>query len=645
MIRVKRFIGNPILSPNPQNAWEGKAAFNPCPVEYLDKTYLLYRAESSDQKIGGKNFPLSTIGICESSDRVSFENRRQFIKNEFSWEKYGCEDPRVTKIDDKFYIFYTALSKYPPDKESIRIGLAISKDLKKIEEKHLVTPFNAKAMNIFPKKINGNFVGILTADTDVLPSKIGIAYFKSEDQIWDERYWQNWYRKIDHYVLPLLRSTDDQVEVGAVPIETEKGWLLIFSYIKNYLSSEKIFGIEIVLLDLDNPLKIIGKIEEAFMVPEKDYELKGNVPNIIFPSGAIINNNEVGIYYGACDTSCCLATFSLKEVLSSLQNTEYPEISPGSHSAVFKRAVTNPIISPVPERIWESKFTLNPAAIMENGKIFVVYRAMGNDNTSVLGLAVSEDGTHVNERLPDPIYVPREPFEAGLKNRFSGCEDPRIVKIDNKFYITYTAYDGKNPARVALSSIEVSDFLNRIWNWKKPVLLSPPGKDDKNACIVPERINGKYPVLHRFSPSIWIDFADDLEKLGEKWLEGEILMTPRINMWDSEKLGIGPPPIKTDEGWILIYHGISRFDKKYRLGAALLDFTREKKVISRLPYPILEPYAEYEYEGFRPGTVFACGAVEKDGKIYVYYGGADEFVCVATISFSKLLDDLKNYMV
>jgi len=122
-------------------------------------------------------------------------------------------------------------------------------------------------------------------------------------------------------------------------------------------------------------------------------------------------------------------------------------------------------------------------------------------------------------------------------------------------------------------------------------------------------------------------------------------MTPRINMWDSEKLGIGPPPIKTDEGWILIYHGISRFDKKYRLGAALLDFTREKKVISRLPYPILEPYAEYEYEGFRPGTVFACGAVEKDGKIYVYYGGADEFVCVATISFSKLLDDLKNYMV
>ena len=145
----------------------------------------------------------------------------------------------LPKIDDKFYIFYTALSKFPPDASSIRVAVAISKDLKTIDEKHLVTPFNAKAMALFPRKIKGYFAAILTADTDVLPSKIGIAYFKEEEQIWDEQYWQNWYRKIDHNVLPLLRSTDDQVEVGAVPIETEKGWLFIYSYIKNYTSSQK----------------------------------------------------------------------------------------------------------------------------------------------------------------------------------------------------------------------------------------------------------------------------------------------------------------------------------------------------------------------------------------------------------------------
>ena len=172
---------------------------------------------------------------------------------------------------------------------------------------------------------------------------------------------------------------------------------------------------------------------------------------------------------------------------------------------------------------------------MEGDKVYVVYRAQGNDNTSVLGLGISSDGVSIDERLPDPIYVPREPFETGLKNRFSGSEDPRIVKIDNKFYMTYTAYDGVNPARIALTSIEVSDFVERKWNWNKPVLISPPGRDDKNSCIVPEKINGRYPVFHRFDPSIWIDFVDDLEFSQNKFLQGEILMEPRLNMWDSYK--------------------------------------------------------------------------------------------------------------
>lgn len=639
MIKVKRYIGNPILKPNTENLWENHAAFNPSPITFDGKTYLLYRAEGG----ADKNF-LSTIGIAESVDRVNFTNRRQFIKNEFDFEKYGCEDPRVTKVDGKYYIFYTALSKSPPDKDSIKVAVAITSDFQKIDEKHLVTPFNAKAMTLFPKRINGYLVGILTADTDILPSKIGIAFFKNEEEIWSEEYWRNWYRKIDHYVIPLLRSSEDQVEVGAVPIETEKGWLLIYSYITDYLSSNKVFGIEAVLLDKDNPLKIIGRIEDPLLFPEKEYEIKGNISNIIFPSGALVHNEEVGLYYGACDTSSCLATFSLPEALSSLENMDYMQTIVAHGSAVFKRFSENPIIAPVPERAWESKYTLNPAAIYEDGKVFILYRAMGNDNTSVLGLAVSRDGKHIDERLADPVYVPREPFETGLKNRFSGCEDPRIVKIDDKFYMTYTAYDGVNPARVAVSSISVSDFLSRKWNWKKPVLISPPGKDNKNTCIIAEKINGKYPILHRFSPNIWLDFVDNLEFPEGKFLEGDVLMKPRPNMWDSEKIGIGPPPIKTPEGWLLIYHAISRFDKKYRLGAVLVDFS-EKKIKARLPYPILEPIEPYENNGLRPGTVFACGLVQIEDKLFIYYGGADQYVSVATISFQKLLDDLKNYEV
>lgn len=643
MIKVKRYIGNPILCPNPDNFWEANASFNPSPIEHDGKTRLLYRAESNREKKADKEIALSTIGICESVDRVNFENRRQLIVNEFDFEKFGCEDPRVTRIDDKYFIFYTALSKSPPDASSIKVAVAISKDLTKIEEKHLVTPFNAKAMTLFPRRINGYLIGILTVDTDILPSKIGIAYFQNEDDIWDQEYWHNWYRKLDHYVIPLLRSSDDQVEVGAVPIETEKGWILIYSYISNYLSSEKVFSIEAVLLDLENPLKILGRVEDPLLFPEKEYEINGNIPNIIFPSGALVHNDEIGIYYGACDTSSCLATFKIKDAISSLESMEYIQTTVIHGSAVFKKFSENPIIAPVPERAWESKFTLNPAAVLEDGKIYIVYRAVGKDNTSVLGLAISEDGLRIEDRLTDPIYIPRESFETGLKNRFSGCEDPRLIKIDDRFIMTYTAYDGINPARVAVSSISVSDFLSRKWNWKKPVLISPPGRDDKNACIIPEKINGKYPILHRFSPNIWIDYVDSLDFRENKWIEGEVFMKPRMNTWDSEKIGIGPPPIKTDDGWLLVYHAISRFDKKYRLGAALLDFSKEKKIISRLPYPILEPSETYENDGLRPGTVFACGMIIKDGKLFIYYGGADKYVAVASIPLQKLLDDLKNY--
>lgn len=644
MIKVNRFIGNPIIAPNPKNSWEARATFNASPVEFAGKVFLLFRAESREVVIDGLKMLLSSIGVCQSEDKVNFTNHRQLIVPEYDFEKFGCEDPRVTKIGDRFFIFYTALSKYPPDATSIKVAVAISRDLKSIDEKHLVTPFNAKAMALFPRKIKDSYVGILTVDTDEPPSKIGIAYFANVEQIWDEKYWSNWYKKLDHYIIPVLRSTDDQVEVGAVPIETEGGWLIIYSYIKNYTSADKIFGIEALLLDIDNPLKIVGRVDEPLMVAEKEYELSGNVENVIFPSGALVHNNDIGIYYGASDTTVCVATCKIDEILSSLRHLEYVEVTPAQGSAVFKRYSDNPIISPIPEHVWESKYTLNPAAILAENKVYIVYRAMGNENTSVMGLAISEDGVHVTERLADPIYVPREQFEVGLKNRFSGCEDPRITKIEDRFYMCYTAYDGVNPTRVAISSISVKDFLNRKWNWTKPILISPVGRDDKNSCVVSEKINGGFAILHRFTPNIWVDFVDDLEFGDKKFVGGEVLMAPRINMWDSEKIGIGPPPIKIDDGWLLIYHAISRFDKQYRLGAALVNFEADNKIISRLPYPILEPVTKYENTGLRPGTVFACGATIKGSELFIYYGGADQCVCVASLNLDNLVSDLKKYI-
>jgi beta-1,2-mannobiose phosphorylase / 1,2-beta-oligomannan phosphorylase len=193
---------------------------------------------------------------------------------------------------------------------------------------------------------------------------------------------------------------------------------------------------------------------------------------------------------------------------------------------VLERFINNPIFKPHPRHPWETKAVFNPAAIYEGGKVHLLYRALGDTDVSTLGYASSDDGLNFKERLPYPVYVPREPFEgarpeplpyAGIPGPYvsgggemGGCEDPRLTRIDDTVYLTYVAYDGRSQPRVALSSILLKDFLNKKWKWKKPVLISPPQIVDKNACILPEKINGKYVIFHRIYPNILID------KYGEK---------------------------------------------------------------------------------------------------------------------------------
>ncbi|OGG11895.1 hypothetical protein A2Z00_00875 [Candidatus Gottesmanbacteria bacterium RBG_13_45_10] len=319
MIAVKRFPSNPILAPNTQQSWEQEAAFNGCPIVADGATHLLYRAMSQAQTIKGKYIELSTIGHAISFDRVHFLNRRQLIFPQYDWEQFGCEDPRVTQLDGKFYIFYTALADFPPSPKGITVAVATTRDFHTIEAKHHVTPFNAKAMALFPQRVNNKLAVILTANTDLPPAKIAIAYLDCESQLWNTSFWEKWHAKLDDHVLPLLHSLHDHVEVGAPPIKTNDGWLLIYCYIRNYLSSNKTFGIEALLLDNTNPNKILGRTDMPLLVPEFKYELVGKIPNVIFPSGALVYNNNLGIYYGAADTTVCLATCKLEELLSVLR--------------------------------------------------------------------------------------------------------------------------------------------------------------------------------------------------------------------------------------------------------------------------------------------------------------------------------------
>lgn len=640
MATLTRIPENPILSPNPDHEWEHDGAFNGC-VAYVDGIYhMVYRALSSTKEHQGISMKVSSIGYAKSVDGVHFTEQRQIIVPTEDWEKYGCEDPRITYMDGKFYIFYTALSVYPFAAYGIKLAVAVTIDFQNFD-KHPVTTFNSKAMGLFPEKIDGKYAALLTINTDLPPAKIALALFDKPEDMWSEHYWKNWYDNANEKLLHLLRDARDQVELGAPPIKTDNGWLVIYSYIKNYMTNDKDFGIEAVLLDLHDPRKVIGRTTLPMLTPEETYELEGDVPKVIFPSGAIVKQDRLYVYYGAADTRVALASMHLASLLDELRPVDNLPSTPDANGKQFIRFEGNPIMKPLPEFDWEKMGTFNPAAIYEGGKFHILYRAQSADGTSTVGYATSTDGFHIDKRLPEPIYTPREGFEQkSHPSGNSGCEDPRITRIDERLYMTYTAYDGTNPPRVALTSIALQDFLQENWNWEKPKLISPPGVDDKDACIV-KRVKGEgYVAFHRLGDAMWVDFLRDLDFPEKKYLTGGIIAQARKDKWDNVKVGIAAPPLETEKGWLLLYHGVSQPGFVYKVGAMLLDYDDPKKILGRTDEPIFEPAEQYELEGVVPNVVFPCGAAIKDGVIYMYYGGADTVLGVATMPVSSLLDIL-----
>ncbi|MFC1599493.1 hypothetical protein ACFL3T_00510 [Patescibacteria group bacterium] len=311
---------------------------------------------------------------------------------------------------------------------------------------------------------------------------------------------------------------------------------------------------------------------------------------------------------------------------------------------VLKKSKQNPIIEPIKENSWESWQTFNPGVIKIKDKVYFLYRAIGEDGISRFGYAVSNDGFIIEDRLPYPIY------EHNTKERefhlysyfsggsFGGCEDSRLVQVEDEdvLYLSYTACD--NGLRMALNSIKIKDFINQKWKWNSPKLISPPGEVHKNWLIFPEKINGKYAILHSLKPDIQIEYLDDLNFENISYIESEYKAGPQKGCWEKWVRGAGPPPIKTKEGWLLLYHAMDNDFSKYKLGAMLLDLNDPTKVLYRAKEPVLEPSKSYENCGYKSGVIYASGAIVKDGNLLVYYGGADNYVCVA---YAKLEDFLK----
>lgn len=320
----------------------------------------------------------------------------------------------------------------------------------------------------------------------------------------------------------------------------------------------------------------------------------------------------------------------------------------GGSALELVKSQENPIIEPRTKNEWEAWQTFNPGVILLDDKVHFLYRAIGQDGISRLGYVASSDGFSVDERLPYPVYehrVTRREFN--VYSYFSGgswggAEDPRVVRVgeEDTLYMTYTACD--NGLRVALTSIKLQDFLNKKWKWKPPVLISPPGEVHKNWVIFPEKINGRYAILHSISPGISIDYFDSLEQFDgttfiKSYYNGEL----RKNCWDGWVRGVGPVPLKTKYGWLVFYHAMLANDfSKYKVGVMLLDLNDPTKILVRSPEPVLEPDQIYENNGFKAGVVYASGAVVKGGNLLLYYGAADSYVGVAYAPFGEFVEAL-----
>jgi predicted GH43/DUF377 family glycosyl hydrolase len=437
--------------------------------------------------------------------------------------------------------------------------------------------------------------------------------------------------------LPIPKSYD-RVEIDLAE-KIESGILLNYRSL-HFDGVRDRHQVHMALLDLMDPTKILWHSETPIWEDSLDWG------NTTF-GGAVLHRSEVYSFWNTAEFGLMLVRYPVEGLPFQL---------PVDHVISLDKSGSNPVLFPRGDYAWESFATYNPAAFFADGKIHILYRAQGQDLISSIGYANSKDGIHIDERLNAPIFEAQEVFETfqmaspeQVQQKYvsgggiAGCEDPRVTLIDERVYMTYVAFDGASPPRVALTSIALDDFLAQRWLWQKPVLISPPGIVDKSAVIFPEKVNGKYVIMHRIFPDILIDYVTDLNFDGTHWLETKHRITPRENMWDSRKVGAGAPPIKTTEGWLLIYYGVDdRNDRYYKMGAMLLDLEDPSHVLYRSSTPILEPNDWYESSGFKPGIVYPCGAVLLGDKVLVYYGGADCVVCVASRNLNDFIDALKS---
>ena len=302
--------------------------------------------------------------------------------------------------------------------------------------------------------------------------------------------------------------------------------------------------------------------------------------------------------------------------------------------AIVRRCEGNPILTKedVPYPV---QTVHNAGVVRHNDRYVMLFRSHLRNGRSIIGLAESDDGFRFRAR-PEPFITPSEkdPFRAYEE---FGVEDPRICQLEGSYLITYSVYS-RHGVRIALARTE--DFVDI----ERMALITQA--DYRNVVIFPERLGSRYARLDRphseISPwSIWISYSPDLIH----WGDSKVVIKPLTYHWDEMKVGPGATPIRTDQGWLNIYHGVFKTmdGSVYRLGVALHDLNDPEEVLGVADEWILQPEDPWEVAGYVHNVVFTCGAVaEEDGTVKVYWGGADTVMCAGTARMDELVGLCRN---
>lgn len=327
----------------------------------------------------------------------------------------------------------------------------------------------------------------------------------------------------------------------------------------------------------------------------------------------------------------------------------------------LQRLTQTPILTPRPQFEWERGAVFNAGVIEVDGQVHMFYRAVNHEpggklgncriyHTSV-GHAVSGDGLHF-ERSDRPLI----PY--GFSGPDQVAEDCRVTRLEGQYYLTYCFHDRN--LGTPRPGYSVSNDL-RNWEHRGELVPFDDCGFNKNATLFPEKINGRYALLHRPEamdfrhlpvtqfdwrtwsrspamtpaqlPGITLSYSHDLRN----WSDNQVIMQPRPECWDNNKVGPGAPPIKTAAGWLNVYHGVDR-DHIYRLGIALHDLRDPAIILARQTEAILEPELDWEKDGDVPNVVFTCGALLHGTQLTVYYAGADTCIGVARADIKEFLE-------